>query len=465
MMWLIAEWRRLYRQRSAQIGLLVFGGLLCLYAVLSGARAEDWRSKLRALGDADRAVVIEAHTMASHHRPASPEQAAGAAFHFAKSSAPHAMLAPSGGLALGSSALDVLPPAVRVTVESRHTSSRHDATLANPLLQRYGGFDLATAIALLTPLAMIALCAGIAQGAREAGTWRLTVAHGSGQGRWIAAAIVVRAAAVWMVGAVASSFAFVLDSGATLGAYTAWLVLLAVFVAWWAVACAMLNRLPGSEATAIFAGLGLWAVTTFGVPAMLGARLDQQIPIASRLATVVQIRNVQQHAEAQMPTLVEDWYRAHPAWTPTVPTSHKWPVTFLPRYIEQEARLRPIMAAFHETRAARYVQAERWAWLSPALSALHVADRLAGTDAPRYARFAAAVDAHEAAWRAFFVPRVMSYRGVSSEAYGRLPAFTWDGQSSEGAWRLIWPLLGFAALGSLVLAGWRGNRWKGWRMR
>ncbi|EYS86097.1 ABC transporter permease [Cupriavidus sp. SK-4] len=419
---LAAQCRRFCAAGSARWALLLFAAALCACALASGLVARAWHEKLQQLEANGQAALRLAQAKAL---PASPEQAAMAAFRFARSEAPVAQLRPGGGLALASSVLDLLPPSIRVTVESRHTDARNEERLANPLLQRYGTFDLATAIALLAPLMLVCLCAGIVQGEREHGTWRMSMAQGAAGGRVLFAVIAVRAGAVWLIAVLASTLAFLLDPAATLSAYLAWLFCVTAFIAFWSAASGALNLLPGSGATAVLAGLGLWAIATFGTPAMVAALADCTMPMPSRLAAIVQVRAAQQSAEARMSDLVDEWYQANPQWAPATARQHAWPVSFMPRYLDQAARIRPVVSAFDQARALRFEQAERWGWLSPPLSLLLAADRLAGSDAPRYASFMARVDRFEAQWRAFFVPRIMGYRGVAMDEYRDAPRFEW----------------------------------------
>ncbi|SPS00815.1 DUF3526 domain-containing protein [Cupriavidus taiwanensis] len=437
-----AQWRALCAARGARWALLLCAVALCACALASGLGARAWHDRFQQLEASAGAALRQAGT---HPSPAAPDEAAMAAFRFARAHAPAALLPAAGGRALTSGMLELLPPAIRVTVESRHTDARNEEKLGNPLLQRYGMVDLATAVALLVPLLLVCLGAGIVQGEREQGTWRMSLAQGATGWRLLLAAMAVRAGAVWMVAVLASLLAFLLDPAATLRAFAAWVFCLTAFVVFWSAASAWLNLLAGSAATAVLAGLGLWAVVTFGAPAVIAAATDRVAPMPSRLAAIVQMRAAQQSAEAAAAELVQAWYRANPQWAPAAQRQHTWPVSFMPRYLEQAARIEPIAAAFERVRAQRFEHAEGWGWLSPPLSLLLAADRLAGHDAPRYARYMAQVNRFEAEWRAFFVPRIMSYRGVLPHDYANAPRFAWADRSP---WHAVWR----AGLQQLALA-------------
>ena len=64
---------------------------------------------------------------------------------------------------------------------------------------------------------------------------------------------------------------------------------------------------------------------------------------------------------------------------------------------------------------------------------------------PPAARYMAQVNRFEAEWRAFFVPRIMSYRGVLPHDYADAPRFAW---TDSPPWHAVWR----AGLQQLALA-------------
>ena len=145
-----------------------------------------------------------------------------------------------------------------------------------------------------------------------------------------------------------------------------------------------------------------------------------------------------------------DWYAAHPAAAPFAARSHAWPVSFLPRYLAQDRRIRPLMESFDEARARRFAWLEHRNWLSPNLALAMAADRLAGIDAPRYLRHVQRVNSYEDAWRDFFVPRIMSYQGLAAEDFDRLPRF--EAPSDASTWEVLRQVL-LLSLVALALSG------------
>lgn len=448
---LSAEWRRLRADRASHAILALLAVMLFASALSSGFDARAHRAHLTGLeadwvrGMAERAVARPA--------PATDaRQAMMRTFQFARADAPHAILPALGGLGLAGAGFHLLPPAIRVSVESRHTDVRSEERLANPLLQGFAMPAFATVVAMLVPFALVCLCAGLVQHAREQGVWRLTVVQCPHPGLWLATTLGLRAGAVWAIVALASCGALLLDPGSSVSALLWWQLAVASFVAAWTLACALTATVASSSSSALLLGIAAWLLTTFVVPAAMAWHLDRQLPMPSRLAAIVQIRDAQQRAETDAGRLLAAWYLAHPDYRPTTPTSHTWPVSFLPRYLAQDAELGPLMQRFDEIRAQRHERAAAWAWLSPSLRMAMLADELAGTDAPRYLRYVRAVNGYETQWRAVFVPRIMSYGEISEAELRQLPRFAGlIGEETAPDWRHAVSLICVSGILALVL--------------
>jgi ABC-2 type transport system permease protein len=416
-----AEWQRLVRQRSNLWVLAVFALLLGASAVWSGIAAREHRAAAAAQHERWEQRRLAAQAQAGASRDAA--KAMMAAFQFARGDAPPAVLPALGGLALGTGGFALLAPDARVSIESRHTDARQAERLGNPLLEGFGLPDFSTVLALLLPLAILALGHGLVQEQREHGQWRLAVAQCARPGRVLAVALALRGAVAWCVAAAASSLAFALDPGATAEALLGWLAAVAVFCACWTALAGLFNLLPLSSGSTALGLLACWLLSTFAVPAALAAWADREAPMPSRLAAIAAVRHAQQDAEVHMERHLADWYAAHPEALPPGRASHTWPVSFLPRYLAQERMVRPLMLHFDAVRARRFAWLADRSWLSPSLALAMLADRLAGIDAPRHLQHVERVNAYEDAWRGFFVPRIMAYRGLAAGDFDRLPRF------------------------------------------
>lgn len=227
----------------------------------------EWESSLLAFG---------ARLQAEGVAPGTP-QAAQQAFEFGRTHSPPLFRPAHGGLALAAHGFTALPVESRATLVSRHVDARESGPIANPSLERIGLPDFAVVVALVLPLLMIGLGAGVVQEARELGVWRTVVAQLSSPWQLLAAAMVWRAVAVWLIAALASAVAFLVDPGATLAVFTVWLLALAAFVATWTLAVGVFNATGLGAAANTLALLAGWLLTSFAVPAGIGALANAQV--------------------------------------------------------------------------------------------------------------------------------------------------------------------------------------------
>lgn len=444
-----AEWRRFIGQRLNLWTAAALMLALSACAVWSGYDARTIRQRLLH----EQAVASQAEQDARNQvsqqeasGTADGKKAAGDTFQFASRQSPPAILAPLGGLVLSARSFGRLGTTQHVTLESRRTDARRSEPIINPLLEQFGLPDFSMVVALLLPLAVIGLCFGLVQEERERGTWRLILAQAVRPGRLLAIALLIRWAVIVAVAAGASLLAFAIDSGAMWSAYSWWMLLVALYASAWIGLCGWISGSSRLTSTAAaLAAIGIWLATMFVVPALVSWHLDRQQPMPSRLQEIVHVREAQQDAEVRMEALLAAWYSAHPDDRPEGMTKHDWPISFLPRYLEQEALIRPRIAALSAVRADRFATFERRALLSPAMALITAADRLAGSDMPRYAEYATAVDRFEDVWRGFFVPKIMSYRGLSSIDFVRIPRFEAE-LRSDAPISALCSLLGFSAL-------------------
>lgn len=457
----LLEWRRMVRQPLARAVLPLLGVLLVCSAAWSGRTAAAYRARLadtQAMLAMRRDSVQRTLPVSPVRQRAASQKAAELAYGVGRGELPTAPLPPSGGLALAVSRYQVLPTTMRASLEVRHVDGRLTGVLANPLLAGAGLPDLAAVVLVLLPLAVLALTCGLVQEERERGTWRLIRA----QTRYAISHVLLvslawRGLAAFLVAWLACGVAFIIDPGATVTAFLLWGVALALFTTFWVAVGAMLSLLPVSLAGSATAALGVWLLLTFVVPSLVGQAAAATHPIPSRLETLVTVREIQQETEQRDAELLASWYAEHSAWRPVdslVPSPVTWPVTFQPRFLAQDARVRPLMHTFVEQQARQLRFAEHWAWMSPALALTIVGDRLAGIDAERYAAYFAAVNRFEDRWRAFLVPRVMTYRGLARADVDSLPTFALEARALHMPARAggaLWAL-GLASVLALLLS-------------
>lgn len=403
-----AELVRCWREPGQRWILAVAGLAWLLAGVLGGMTASEQRSR-QSTQWRHWESALEAR-LASASRGAPSAKLAGEAFDVGRHFGPHVTLPGGPGLAL------VPRDAVGQTVgiETRHFEARRAEPLKNPALATVSGTGLAWLIAVLLPLALISASHGVRLGDRDAGRWRWIVSLSRTPWRSVAWALGLRACALTLLAWLASCVALGLDSAVTPAALLAWLAALLSFALTWTVLVSLVLASPMSAGGGTLSLIGLWALTTFAVPAVLGEAAHSGAAMPSRLFAVVESRKVQQDAEARDDTLLAEWYRRNASMAAALPDlRHAWPVSFVPRYLETDRLLRPLMASFDDARARQEERLNAWAWLSPALSLLQAANALAGHTAARHLQFARELARREDAWRGLLVPAIMSYRGLS----------------------------------------------------
>lgn len=419
-----AEWLRFIRNPVNLWVIAAFFILLAGSALWSGLAASEFRANASCGPEFIRAAAKDANTLQDAGKLTPTEMhdapATGKGGDMAKPADSTTVCLPAlGGLALNVRQMDLLGSELRLSTRSRYTDGRNSDQLFNPLLRELGLLDFASVLALLLPLTVIALTYGLVQEDRERGVWRLVCAQMPQPWLLVFAALVVRLGMILVSALVASSLAFMLDSGSTLYAATHWLVFVGVFAGVWIMVSGLFLLLPVSSGAAAVGLLGVWLVTTFAVPAGLSWAANDMQTMPSRLTAIVDIRRVQAQTAKQQAELLSAWYQMHPDIKSLKEPPRE--IAGLPANLELDSKVRPLMYRFDEVRKAHFEFMERWSALSPALAAVLTADRLAGIDAPRYAEYIQAANQFEDRWRAFFVPGIMGKQGMSPPDYEQLP--------------------------------------------
>lgn len=432
---LSVEWIRFSRNPLNLWIVGLFLLLMTLSAVWSGLAAREFRAK----ADAPMPQQQSANQAEMHDAPQNADPARKPTSSSASSTAPPIQLPALGGLALNVSQTDLLSTTIKISTRSRHTDGRTSDQLFNPLMHELGLLDFATVLALLTPLAIIALTYGLVQEDRESGVWRLVCTQTSQPWRLVFAALGLRYGLLLLVIVIASLIAFAFDPGASAAAIGHWLVLISLYNLVWFSIAGLFLLLPVSSGAAAIAMLGSWLIITFAVPAGLGWAANQAVNMPSRMTTIVDIRQFQEQTSQQRQTLLAGWYAAHAEIKPPVPLKNLPRETAaLPAALQLDHRIRPLMYQFDQARKAQFEFMERWSGLSPALGVILMADRLAGIDGPRYADFIKAVNRFEDQWRDLFVPLIMGDIPWTDEQQKAAPQFDFRVEDNQSDCVRLW---------------------------
>ncbi|MNR79905.1 ABC-2 family transporter protein [compost metagenome] len=430
-----AEWLRFIRNRSNLLVLLACALILTASGIWSGYSAKNLRAQVKTSTLAwQQQMATAAELSASKTAEIEPGKNAIATYNLTRNSAPSAHLPPLGGLALSASRFQTFPTSIAVGIDSRYADSRKAEAVNNPLLAALGMLDFSSISALLLPLFAIGLSYGLVQEDREQGRWRLVCAQMRKPWRLLLPALGIRLLVIVLTFAIASACAFLPDPGATLAAYGAWLLVVTAAATFWLALCGLSTLLPFSSGATAVGLIAIWIASSFVLPAALSIYANDKQAMPSRLTSITTLRMLQQETEEHSKELLSAWYAQHPHITPPQ-AQHSWPVSYMPRYLEQDRQLRPLMAQFDLSRSVQLQLLLERAWLSPSLLMIAAADTLAGINAERYQLYTQQLNLFEDEWRDFFVPKIMNYQAVSADDYRALPQFVFAEAQPAKGWR------------------------------
>lgn len=441
------EWTRFIRNRTNLIVLAICAAILLSSGIWSGLSAKAYR--LEAVATATKwQQEFAAHTD-RESVDGDPVQVSTQTYNFARNAAPPALYPPLGGLALSASRFSVLSTNIHVGIESRYIDARKSEPIANPLLAALGMLDFSTVCALLLPLFVIGLAYGLVQEDRERGTWRLVCAQARRPWHILLVALSIRFVIVLLTVIAATGCGFIIDPGASASVFFKWITFVAAWIAFWTALCGLGTFLPFSSGATALALIGIWIGTSFVLPAAVSSMVEKAEPMPSRLESIATLRTIQQETESDNDQLLRAWYVQNPSRGPTM-QHQTWPVSFVPRYLEQSRLLRPLMDRFDQTRTLQSHAIQAWSWLSPSLSVIATADALAGIDVARHETYVRQVNDFEDRWRQALIPKIMEYRSLGPADYAELPRFQYQEARQEATWS-VEALKLFCMAGLLVL--------------
>ncbi|MCI0351660.1 MAG: ABC transporter permease subunit, partial [Acidobacteriales bacterium] len=173
----------------------------------------------------------------------------------------------------------------------------------NPLLTRFGRFDLAFVMVALLPLLLLAVSYNLLSSDREQGTLALALAQPVSMARlaWLRlfARSVIVLAFVFAIALVSLWFANVFSHGsATLLRLALWSALITAYAALWLALALLINTLRTGSAVNALILAGAWAVAVLLLPALLNLFLVTLHPPPSRVALTSALRTASREVNA-----------------------------------------------------------------------------------------------------------------------------------------------------------------------
>ena len=433
MLLLHAEWLRFLRNKINIIILVFAFVIFSASAIWSALGANEYRihadeKQLEWMQYPENEKrFIQEDALAKNEESA---VAARRAFELGRTNTPHALKPALGGLALGIQQFINLPSDVRVSILSHHIEGRKSDgdIISNPLLQGVGLPDLSVVLALLLPLCIIGLSYGLVQEAREQGIWRTICAQHNAPWKILAVALLVRFIAIVTVVVFALALAFFIDIGSSTTAYTLFLCFLFIYCFIWILLVGIINLFRITSAASALSLLSLWLFLTYVIPSGLSFSTQMFEPSPSQIQALIDLRNVTIESEEETDTLIREWYAMNPhnipkSFNPYEYRLETFYISFIPRYIKQDAVIAAQMNAIDHIRGKREAILESWAWVSPGLALVLSANKLSGGSATQHALYINDVNSFEKQWKDFLIPKIMNARGLRIEDLHTLPAF------------------------------------------
>jgi ABC-2 type transport system permease protein len=274
---------------------------------------------------------------------------------------------------------DVAPYILRVRALGLE-AQLYDGEAFNPELALPGRFDFSFVLVYLAPLFVIALFHDLWSSEREAGRLMMLKALSRGRRLWWRRGL-LRLAFIY----VALALPFLMGaalSGATALPVFLILLLIAAYLAFWAILAAIIGRLGWSSATNAAALAACWLVLTLVLPTLSHIVINRAIPVGQGVElTLAQREAVNRAWDIPREETMERFFARHPEWrdTPPLPVEFHWKWYFAFHQVGDES-VEDQVRAYRDGLEARDAAARALGWVLPPVGAQTALARLAGTD-------------------------------------------------------------------------------------
>ncbi|KQP31551.1 hypothetical protein ASF27_18675 [Methylobacterium sp. Leaf102] len=418
---LAAETGMVLRERLTWAVLAALFAALLLGAHTGAVRVEAERAALATLAAEEGRAIVAAREAYARYARATPvkinywQDPTNAFGYMTQFLTVHAVKPPTPLAALATGQSDVQPSFMRVSFGSSTVFDDVAYELGSAARLKLGAFDLAFVLAVLVPLAIIALAGTRLSVERDSGTLRLIAAQpigpravagakfGAVAGILVVAVLGQTGLALWLTGAIRS----LAGSGVTLGLLAG---ALAAYILVWVAACALVATLWRGAVAALSILVLAWTLFTVAVPAAASIAVDCLTDKPSRIAAIDASRQVQDAFAngGAGPRLTAQWLARIPGAAGRADLVEAPEIKRLARDAHYDVQLDARRESFraHDRESAAL---SRWlALASPVTTFDFALQGAAGTDAGRHAAFLASAAAYRRTLRAFFEPRIVA---------------------------------------------------------
>lgn len=456
------EWRNLFAEKSFLILAILFAALL-IYAVSSGANwigeRQSQSSVLIETQEKDFADKKEktARGYKGSDEPDNYEPNPSDPYTIGMS-LQHAVLPfnPAAIYSLGQT--DVLPIDQGVTISTLQRTKADKTGFENPLSFLAGRFDLSFVVVYLLPLFVLALSFNLLSNEREQGILQLLLSQPLKLKNLLTAKIAAQFAlvfalvvAVTLIGVLLSVKDFSADFWAR---SLLWILLVAVYAAFWFALAAFVNSFGFSSSTNAVVAASAWLVLVLILPSLLNVAAQAAYPVPSRNEMISAVRSVNLDMRRDGKRLLEEHYQDHPELMPKTgkADTEDFGLAFVYIQREQKKRVDELEDKFAAQLAAQQNLVKTFRFLSPSIIAQEASNDIAGSGLERFQHFRAQVKEFDKTWAGYFVPRIFRQEFLTAADFDTIPRFAYREESISTVFsRVSFGVLFLAAMTAILL--------------
>lgn len=317
---------------------------------------------------------------------------------------------------------DVAPYILRVRALGLE-AQLYDGETFNPELALPGRFDFSFVLIYLAPLFVIALFHDLLSSEREAGRFIMLRALSRGRRLWwrrglLRFALIYAALALpFLIGA--------LLSGAPALPVLAILLLIAAYLAFWAMLAALVGRLGWSSATNAATLAACWLVLTLVLPTLSHVVINRAVPVGQGVdLTLAQREAVNRAWDIPREDTMKRFFARHPEWrdTPPLPVEFHWKWYFAFHQVGDES-VEDQVKAYRNGLETRDAAARTLGWVLPPVGVQAALTRLAGTDLSGQLAYQDRIRAYHADLRQFYYRYLFNDLPFRANDFAKAPRF------------------------------------------
>ncbi|MEI4505260.1 DUF3526 domain-containing protein [Sphingopyxis sp. CCNWLW253] len=329
---------------------------------------------------------------------------------------------------------DVSPYILRVRALGLE-AQLYDGETFNPELALPGRFDFSFVLVYLAPLFVIALFHDLRSSEREAGRYVMLQALSRGRRLWWRRGV-LRFVLIYTALAV-PFLAGGLLSGAWALSQLLILVLIAAYLAFWALVSVVIAR-RGSRSTTNAATLAaLWLILTLVLPTLSHIVINRAIPVGQGVElTLAQREAVNRAWDIPREVTMERFFANHPEWrdTPRLPVGFHWKWYFAFHQVGDESVANKVRA-YRGGLEARDSAARTLGWVLPPVGAQAALARIADTDLAAQLAYQDRIRAYHAKLRLFYYHYLFNDLPFRASDFSKAPRFNPDFEPAKPALR------------------------------